>query len=74
MAQSYASRLKKGIDYGTCGLPELYETARVLEDKVKRLAQLIKNAKYVVAFTGAGTSFIIALTCRDFDFFGDSRL
>jgi NAD-dependent SIR2 family protein deacetylase len=56
MAKSYASRLKKGIDYGECGLPEMFDSERVLEDKVRKLAHIIKESEYMVAFTGAGIS------------------
>eukprot|EP01119_Soliformovum_irregulare_P024351 TRINITY_DN8709_c0_g1_i2.p1 TRINITY_DN8709_c0_g1~~TRINITY_DN8709_c0_g1_i2.p1 ORF type:complete len:433 (-),score=88.16 TRINITY_DN8709_c0_g1_i2:20-1318(-) len=61
MAHTYAARLKKGINYGKCGLPENYDTDRMLLDKTKRLNKLIKECKYMVAFTGAGISTSVGI-------------
>ncbi len=55
MAASYASRLKKGVDYGVCGLPEVFDSSRVFENKMNKLIDLIKNSEYFVVNTGAGT-------------------
>jgi len=56
MSLSYAARLKKGVDYGVCGTPELKETPRKLAEKSNQLADMIKRSKYFVAMTGAGIS------------------
>ena len=48
------TRLKKGIDYGKCGLKEMSETERTLDDKISSLVQFITKAKYIVVHTGAG--------------------
>jgi hypothetical protein len=56
MAVSYAARLKKGVDYGVCGLPESLDSERVYENKLKQLIQIVKDAKYLVIHTGAGFS------------------
>lgn len=56
MATGYASRLKKGVDYGTCGLPESFDSPRVYQVKITKLIQAIKESKYLCVHTGAGTS------------------
>ena len=56
MASSYASSLKKRTDYGPCGMPEIHETERAVQAKVKVLARLIESSRYIVVHTGAGMS------------------
>lgn len=57
MSAGYASRLKHYPNKGKCGLPELKETTRALSSKIKRLTQMIQEAKgAVVILTGAGIS------------------
>lgn len=56
MAEGYAARLTKGVNYGVCGLPENYDTERQLKKKKEAILSLIKNSKYLVVFTGAGIS------------------
>ena len=41
---------------GVCGLPELTESKRSLENKISKMISLIKNSKHVVILTGAGVS------------------
>ena len=53
----YASRLSRRADYGgQLGLPEHIEDASDVESKCVALAELLRSAKRVVAFTGAGVS------------------
>ena len=59
MALTYAARLKKGVDYGVCGLPETIDSTRIYEKKLKELVQTVKNAKHLVVYTGAGTYCLI---------------
>jgi ABC-type oligopeptide transport system substrate-binding subunit len=54
MAVSYAARLKKGVDYGVCGLPETFDSDRVYENKLKQLINIVKDSEYLVIHTGAG--------------------
>ena len=54
MSDSYANRLSKGVDYGVCGLPELYDTDEDLEIKLQRLVDLVRASKFTVVHTGAG--------------------
>jgi mono-ADP-ribosyltransferase sirtuin 6 len=56
MSAGYADRLTKGVDYGTCGLPERIDNKRVLTNKITRAVELFKKSKYIVAHTGAGIS------------------
>jgi len=56
MSLSYAARLKKGVDYGVCGLPELTETPRSFHEKAAKLVDMVKSSKYIVVMTGAGIS------------------
>jgi len=56
MAQSYAARLKKGVYYGVCGTPELYDTPEEFDSKVEKLCNFLKESKYTVVHTGAGIS------------------
>ena len=41
---------------GLCGDKEIVESKAAISKKVKELAQLIRNSKHLVAFTGAGIS------------------
>lgn len=54
MAESYAARLKKGVSYGACGLPETFDTSRVFQEKAAKLVEFIRNSKQFVVHTGAG--------------------
>jgi mono-ADP-ribosyltransferase sirtuin 6 len=56
MSGDYASRLTKGVNYGKCGLPEVFDTERQLTVAINRLVKLIKKSTYMVAHTGAGIS------------------
>lgn len=56
MSEGYASRLSEYKDKGICGLPEVFDSKRTIENKVKKLAQLMEEASQVVLITGAGIS------------------
>jgi hypothetical protein len=56
MSVGYASRLRPGVNYGPCGLPELSSSSRELQWKTKALIQIILESKHLVVFTGAGIS------------------
>ena len=73
MASTYAGRLKKGVHYGTCGLPEIFDSSREMLKKASSLvligcvpihltnqvkAQLLKNSKHAVIFT---VRFLVAM-------------
>eukprot|EP01083_Nonionella_stella_P280948 955947_1 len=55
-SDNYAGRLSKYPNKGVCGLPELTESKRSLENKISKMISLIKSSKYVVILTGAGVS------------------
>ncbi|XP_021002130.2 NAD-dependent protein deacetylase Sirt6 [Parasteatoda tepidariorum] len=56
MSCNYADGLSKYEDKGICGLKEVIDSTSILHDKVKALADLIKESKHVVVHTGAGIS------------------
>ncbi|XP_060642146.2 NAD-dependent protein deacylase sirtuin-6 isoform X2 [Anolis sagrei] len=56
MSVDYAAGLSPYADKGLCGLPESFDTPDELEEKISRLADLIREASNVVFHTGAGIS------------------
>lgn len=54
MASNYANSLKKGLDPGPCGQPEIHETERAVKAKVQVLARMIESSERIVLHTGAG--------------------
>eukprot|EP00736_Rhodelphis_marinus_P004073 Rmarinus@m.26489 len=64
MSAGYASRLRQDVHYGICGLPEMKDSPRVFDRKIKQLSTYIQNSKHIVFFTGAGVS--TAAGIRDF--------
>ncbi|KMS95017.1 hypothetical protein BVRB_013200 isoform A [Beta vulgaris subsp. vulgaris] len=56
MSIGYAQKLSDKKDVGTLGMPELFDPPYNLQQKVEQLAVIIQKSKYLVVFTGAGTS------------------
>lgn len=56
MSCIYAVGLSKYEDKGVCGLKEIHDASSLLDEKVNKLAKMIKEAKHVVVHTGAGIS------------------
>ncbi|GIY70374.1 NAD-dependent protein deacetylase sirtuin-6 [Caerostris darwini] len=56
MSCTYAEGLSKYEDKGVCGLKEIYDEPSIINEKVNKLAQMIREAKHVVVHTGAGIS------------------
>ncbi|XP_031118763.1 NAD-dependent protein deacetylase SRT1 isoform X2 [Ipomoea triloba] len=56
MSLGYAEKLSYIEDVGSVGMTEYYDPTHVLEEKVERLALMIKKSKHLVVFTGAGIS------------------
>mmetsp|Transcript_1019 Transcript_1019/g.1642 ORF Transcript_1019/g.1642 Transcript_1019/m.1642 type:complete len:107 (-) Transcript_1019:1101-1421(-) len=56
MSEGYAKRLSPYENKGVCGLPEIIDSTRVLQSKIKKLATLIKKSRHTVILTGAGVS------------------
>ena len=56
MSGGYADRLKHYPNKGVCGLPEKYDSERLLKTNLRALVELVKEAKHVVILTGAGIS------------------
>jgi len=55
-SDGYANRLSKYPNKGTCGLPELFDSKRALDGKIRKLVKMMKNANRIVVITGAGIS------------------
>lgn len=71
MSLGYAEKLSYREDLGgQLGAPEVFDTAAELEAKVEHLAQLVREAHNIVAFTGAG----ISTACGIPDFRGPSGI
>ena len=60
MSSQYATRLsaqqKRNMDFGRCGDAEIQEHSDSILSKVKELANLMRNSRRCVIFTGAGIS------------------
>ncbi|CAH2292273.1 NAD-dependent deacetylase sirtuin-6 [Pelobates cultripes] len=56
MSVNYAAGLSPYSDKGRCGLPEVFDPPEELTRKVEELADMIRQATYVVFHTGAGIS------------------
>ncbi|XP_062888335.1 NAD-dependent protein deacetylase sirtuin-6 [Mobula hypostoma] len=56
MSVNYAAGLSHYEHKGKCGLPESFDSPEELERKVLELADLVRNASYLVVHTGAGIS------------------
>ena len=56
MADDYNSLLSPGVWKGKCGKPEILENEDAILSKSVELAKMIREAKHVVVFTGAGIS------------------
>jgi NAD+-dependent protein deacetylase sirtuin 6 len=61
MADEYNSYLKPGAYKGKCGAPEVVDSDSELQRKTALLAEWIREAKYVVAHTGAGISTSVGI-------------
>uniref|UniRef100_A0A6J0SJH4 protein acetyllysine N-acetyltransferase n=2 Tax=Pogona vitticeps TaxID=103695 RepID=A0A6J0SJH4_9SAUR len=56
MSVNYAAGLSPYSDKGKCGLPEFLDPPEELEEKTRRLADMIREAANIVFHTGAGIS------------------
>ncbi|XP_015900384.3 NAD-dependent protein deacetylase SRT1 isoform X1 [Ziziphus jujuba] len=56
MSLGYAEKLSYIEDVGKVGMTEYFDPPHVLQEKVERLAMLLKKSKHLVVFTGAGIS------------------
>ncbi|KAL2083876.1 hypothetical protein ACEWY4_019394 [Coilia grayii] len=56
MSVNYAAGLSPYANKGVCGIPEVFDSPEELQRKVGELAQLIRDAQYLVVHTGAGIS------------------
>ena len=58
---SYNDRLSPLEDKGLCGDPERIDSLVTLRGQARQLAQLIRQSKHTVAFTGAGVSTAVGI-------------
>ena len=56
MSVNYASGLSPFADKGKCGMVETFDSASVVEEKTRRLAELVRASRHMVVITGAGIS------------------
>ncbi|XP_058219029.1 NAD-dependent protein deacetylase SRT1 [Rhododendron vialii] len=56
MSLGYAEKLSYIEDVGKVGMSELFDTPRILQEKIEKLAKMIRKSKHLVVFTGAGIS------------------
>lgn len=54
--EDYNALLSPGYSRGVCGKEEIHEEEASVEQKVRQLAEMVRRAKHVVVFTGAGIS------------------
>eukprot|EP00743_Colponemidia_sp_Colp-15_P008512 GILK01009259.1.p1 GENE.GILK01009259.1~~GILK01009259.1.p1 ORF type:complete len:530 (+),score=86.20 GILK01009259.1:37-1590(+) len=57
----YAERLSSYDRKGKCGAKEYFDGKRVLQNKIDKLAELIRQSNYIVAHTGAGISTAVGI-------------
>ncbi|XP_030478610.2 NAD-dependent protein deacetylase SRT1 isoform X1 [Cannabis sativa] len=56
MSLGYAEKLSFIEDVGQVGMTEHFDSSNILQEKIERLATLIRKSKHLVVFTGAGIS------------------
>lgn len=56
MSLGYAEKLSYIEDVGKVGMSEIFDPLHVLQEKIERLAVMIRKSKHLVVFTGAGIS------------------
>ncbi|XP_069042007.1 NAD-dependent protein deacylase sirtuin-6 [Lepisosteus oculatus] len=56
MSVNYAAGLSPYPDKGICGLPEVFDSQEELQEKVRELARLVRESRYMVVHSGAGIS------------------
>lgn len=56
MSVNYAAGLSYYDNKGVCGLPEILDVPQEAEEKVRKLATLLKESNHTVVIVGAGIS------------------
>ncbi|KAI4321721.1 hypothetical protein MLD38_035069 [Melastoma candidum] len=56
MSLGYAEKLSYIEDVGEVGMKEFFDPPLVLQEKIERLAAMVRKSKHLVVFTGAGIS------------------
>nr|CAB3495004.1 unnamed protein product [Digitaria exilis] len=56
MSLGYAEKLSYREDVGTVGMPEIFDTPELIQNKIEELADMVQKSKHLVVFTGAGIS------------------
>ncbi|CAM0907738.1 unnamed protein product [Alopecurus aequalis] len=56
MSLGYAEKLSYREELGTVGMPEMFDSPKLLQGKIEELAFMVQKSKHLVVFTGAGIS------------------
>ncbi|KAM0904670.1 hypothetical protein ACQ4PT_017876 [Festuca glaucescens] len=56
MSLGYAEKLSYREDLGSVGMPEMFDSPKLLQGKIEELAIMVQKSKHLVVFTGAGIS------------------
>ncbi|XP_051213372.1 NAD-dependent protein deacetylase SRT1 [Lolium perenne] len=56
MSLGYAEKLSYREDLGSVGMPEMFDSPKLLQGKIEELAIMVQKSKHFVVFTGAGIS------------------
>ncbi|KAL3285212.1 hypothetical protein HHI36_019327 [Cryptolaemus montrouzieri] len=56
MSCNYAEGLSEYENKGVLGVPEIFDSPEVVDEKCEKLCEMIKNSRHVVVHTGAGIS------------------
>ncbi len=56
MSVNYASGLSSYEHKGKCGMPEKFDSAELVDEKVSQLACWVKESHHLIVITGAGIS------------------
>ncbi|GJN13001.1 hypothetical protein PR202_ga31334 [Eleusine coracana subsp. coracana] len=56
MSLGYANKLSYREEIGEVGMPEIFDSSEILQNKIEELAAMVQKSKHLVVFTGAGIS------------------
>ncbi|KAK3142884.1 hypothetical protein QOZ80_4BG0353270 [Eleusine coracana subsp. coracana] len=56
MSLGYAKKLSYREEIGEVGMPEIFDSSEILQNKIEELAAMVQKSKHLVVFTGAWIS------------------